>query len=124
MSRKIATEVVDIADLAAGGLRAVEVQGCKVLLCRVAEEIYAIENVCPHTNAPLTDGRLFGHELVCPFHGGRLDVRDGRPVEPPIRRAAGTFAVRRVEAGVEIEIPLKETSGHERSLDPRWPSGG
>ena len=109
MSGEIATEVVDVGDLGAGDLRALEVRGRKVLFCRVADEIYAIENVCPHASVPLTRGKLFGHELVCPFHGGRLDVRDGSPVELPIRRAASTFAVRRSEAGVEIEIPLDET---------------
>ena len=105
MSGEVATEVVDVSDLEAGGLRALELHGREVLLCRVADEIYAIENRCPHAAVPLTRGQLFGHELVCPFHGGRLDVRDGSPVEPPIRRAAGTFAVRRVAQGIEIEIP-------------------
>ena len=105
MSGEVATEVVDVSDLEAGGLRSLELHGREVLLCRVADEIYAIENRCPHAAVPLTRGQLFGHELVCPFHGGRLDVRDGSPVEPPIRRAAGTFAVRRVARGIEIEIP-------------------
>ena len=109
MSEEIATEVVDVSDLEAGGLRAVELRGRKLLLCRVADEIYAIEDRCPHAEAPLSRGQLFGHELVCPFHGGRLDVRDGSPVELPIRHAASTFAVRRSDAGVEIEIPLDET---------------
>ena len=106
MSTEIATEIVDVSDLEAGGLRALELHGRKLLLCRVADAIYAIEDRCPHAEAPLSRGQLFGHELVCPFHWGRLDVRDGSPVEAPIRRAAGTFAVRRVAQGIEIEIPL------------------
>jgi nitrite reductase/ring-hydroxylating ferredoxin subunit len=106
VSEEIATEVVDVSDLEAGGLRAIELHGRKLLLCRVADEIYAIENRCPHAEVPLTHGQLRGHELVCPFHGGRLDVRDGSPVEAPIRRAAGTFAVRQVAQAIEIEIPL------------------
>ena len=109
MSEEVATEIVDVKDLQAGESRALEVRGRKVLLCRVADDFYAIENVCPHATVPLTRGKLFGHELVCPFHGGRLDVRDGSPVELPIRRSAGTFALRRSEAGVEIEIPLENT---------------
>ena len=109
MSGRSATEVIDVTGLAAGELRAFVVRGRKVLLCRVEDDFYAIENVCPHASVPLTRGKLFGHELACPFHGGRLDVRDGSPVELPIRCAAGTFALRRSEAGVEIEIPLEDT---------------
>ena len=108
MSGEVATEVVDVSDLEVGGLRAVEFHGRKLLLCRVADDFYAIENRCPHAEVPLTRGQLRGHELICPFHGGRLDVRDGSPVEAPIRRAAGTFAVRQVAQGIEIEIPLTE----------------
>ena len=41
MSTEIATEIVDVSDLEAGGLRALELHGRKLLLCRVADEIYA-----------------------------------------------------------------------------------
>jgi nitrite reductase/ring-hydroxylating ferredoxin subunit len=86
------------------GLRAVEAQGRRLLLCFADGDCYALANRCPHAAVPLDQGRLRGFELECPVHGGRLDVRDGRPLAHPIRRPARTFAVTAVDGGIEIEI--------------------
>ena len=48
--------------------------------------------------------QLEGTVLECPFHGGKLDVRDGSPQRPPIRRPAATYPVRRVEGGFDIDL--------------------
>jgi nitrite reductase/ring-hydroxylating ferredoxin subunit len=42
--------------------------------------------------------------LECPLHGGKLDVRDGSPVAPPIRRPVATFPVRRTQDGLEVGL--------------------
>ena len=99
----MARQVVDVAELGPGGLQAARLGERKVLICRVADDYFAIENFCPHAAVPLSRGKLHGHELECPFHGGRLDVRTGAPIHPPIRRPAATFAVHRVEGGLEID---------------------
>ena len=95
---------VDVVGLEPGALRALEIGGRKVLVCRAGTAYYALENRCPHAAVELTLGQLSGHVLECPVHGGKLDVRDGRPCAQPIRRPAVTFAVR--PAGESIEIRL------------------
>jgi nitrite reductase/ring-hydroxylating ferredoxin subunit len=105
--------VVDVSDLAHGGLRAVEVAGRKLLLCRAEDGVYALENRCPHAFVPLDAGRLRGFLLECPLHGGTLDVRDGSPCGFPIRKPAATFAVRPVEGGVEIDLTSRAEGPRE-----------
>jgi nitrite reductase/ring-hydroxylating ferredoxin subunit len=86
------------------GVRALEVAGRPVLVCRAAGQLFALEDRCPHAFQPLSAGALRGFALECPFHGGTLDVRDGRPLGAPIRRPAAVLAVR--EAGGRLEIGL------------------
>jgi len=95
---------IDVAGLEPGAMRALEIGGRKVLVCRAGGAYYALENRCPHAAVELTLGQLSGHVLECPVHGGKLDVRDGSPCAQPIRRPAVTFAVR--PAGESIEIRL------------------
>ena len=84
----------------------VEVRGHALLVCRARGRLYAIEDRCPHAGASLEGGRLDGHVLECPLHGGRLDVRDGTPVEIPIRKPVERFAVREGLTGlVEVLLP-------------------
>ena len=96
--------VVDVSGFPGSGLRALAVEGRELLLCRAEGGWYVLENRCPHAGVPLSGGRLDGCLLECPFHGGKLDVRDGSPQAPPIRRRATTFDVRAVPDGVEIEL--------------------
>lgn len=89
-----------------GGLRAVVVRGLRLVLCRVGEVLHALEDCCPHAGVELSGGSLRGCVLQCPLHGGELDVRDGSPVTPPIRRRATTYPVRVRSGAIEIAVPV------------------
>jgi nitrite reductase/ring-hydroxylating ferredoxin subunit len=95
---------VDVSGLAPGETRAIEISGRSVLVCNALGAFYALENRCPHVATPLTGARLRGSVLECPLHGGKLDVRDGRPCAQPIRKPATTFEVRAAETGIEIRL--------------------
>ena len=95
---------VELAELSPGETCAVEVQGRRLLVGNAEGALFALENRCPHGLIPLTTGRLRGTVLECPLHGGKLDVRDGRPCAPPIRTRVATFAVRSAANGIEIRL--------------------
>jgi 3-phenylpropionate/trans-cinnamate dioxygenase ferredoxin subunit len=80
------------------------VRGRRVVVCRAGGRLFALEDRCPHASEPLSGGALRGFALECPYHGGRLDVRDGSPLAAPIRRPARTFPVRELASGVEIGL--------------------
>jgi 3-phenylpropionate/trans-cinnamate dioxygenase ferredoxin subunit len=92
-----------------GALQRVDVRGKSIVVCRVSDRLYAIADRCPHADVALSGGRLTGFVLECPLHGGRLDVRDGSPVEPPIRRSVERFAVRQGMRG-DLEILLPQSA--------------
>jgi naphthalene 1,2-dioxygenase system ferredoxin subunit len=76
----------------------VSVAGRDVAVYTVGSEVYASDNLCTHGHARLCDGFLEGHEIECPLHQGRFDVRDGRPACEPVTVALRVYPVR-VEAG-------------------------
>ncbi len=51
--------------------------------------LYAVEDLCPHAGALLSDGQLEGPVLTCPGHGSQFDVRSGErrrgPADVPLR---------------------------------------
>jgi naphthalene 1,2-dioxygenase system ferredoxin subunit len=101
-------ERIPIALPELGASRAFEVASRKLLLCNAGGTPYVIENACPHVRVPLEGGAIEGTVIECPHHGGRLDLRDGRPVRLPIRRVAETYAVRAAAAGgLEVAIPVR-----------------
>lgn len=73
-------EAGKVSELNNGMMKAVEVQGKEILLARVADKYYAIDNRCPHLGGNLSRGRLEGTVVTCPLHGSQFDVTDGRIV--------------------------------------------
>jgi nitrite reductase/ring-hydroxylating ferredoxin subunit len=63
---------------------AVELHGQEIALYRVQGQFYATDNLCTHGNARLCDGYLEGHEIECPLHQGRFDVRNGHAMCAPL----------------------------------------
>jgi naphthalene 1,2-dioxygenase system ferredoxin subunit len=72
----------------------VVVQGRDVALYTVGDELYATDNICTHGHARLCDGFLDGHEIECPLHQGRFDVRDGQPRCEPAIEPLRSYPVR------------------------------
>lgn len=84
---------------AAGDCHGLDVDGHRIGLFKVDETVYALDDICTHGNALLSDGEMDGHGIECPLHAGLFDVRSGRAMCAPLTRDARCHAVK-VEAGV------------------------
>ena len=88
------------ADLPQGKSLCVEVDGREILLCRTAEGLFAVDNMCSHAAARLCEGKLKGNKVFCPLHGAAFDVRDGTALTRPASIPLQTFELR--EEGGEL----------------------
>lgn len=95
--------VLDACALSDGALCAVEVEGLRLLLCRLQSEVFAFVNACPGSILPLDLGRLDGTTIVCPWHECRFDARSGRRLSG-VGEHLQTLPVR-IEAGM-IQLAL------------------
>ena len=95
---EVTAPVVAMAQLGEGEMASAEINGVAVLVCQVDGEYYAVSNDCSHARQKLSGGRLRGHEVTCPLHGARFDVRDGACKAAPAVRPIKTFPVT-LEAG-------------------------
>ncbi len=95
-------DLVAAAEIAPGSLRPFEVAGHKLLVCRAGDEYFAIENKCSHTGALLTRGRIRGDCIVCPVHGARFQLRDGKHLTPPASTGLRSFAARVRDGRVQV----------------------
>jgi len=69
------------AGAAPDGLRAVDVDGVRVLLVNIDGEVYAFRNECALDGRPLDGGRLANNVLVCPWHNCAYEARTGKRVD-------------------------------------------
>lgn len=85
-------------ELPADDVKGIAVAGRDIAVYTVGGAVYATDNTCTHGQARLCDGFLDGHEIECPLHQGKFDVRDGRPTCDPVTDALRTYPVK-VEGG-------------------------
>jgi naphthalene 1,2-dioxygenase system ferredoxin subunit len=69
-----------------------------IALYNAGGEIFATDNICTHGHARLCEGFLEGHEIECPLHQGRFDIRTGAPTCAPVTEAIRSYPIR-IEGG-------------------------
>jgi nitrite reductase/ring-hydroxylating ferredoxin subunit len=71
-------------------ITAVEVDGRRVALARVGNEVFAVEDRCSHKECALSEGILEGKSVLCPCHGGEFHLATGEalalPAKSPVER--------------------------------------
>lgn len=93
-----------LAELAEGKMRAAQVGGRDVVVCRTRDGLHALDNVCTHAYAKMDEGRLRGVRLICPLHGASFDVRTGAVLGAPASAPLAVHAVRVVDEQVEVAL--------------------
>jgi 3-phenylpropionate/trans-cinnamate dioxygenase ferredoxin subunit len=73
------------------------------LLLRVDDTYYCVEDVCSHDGQPLTDGALEGKEIICPRHGAKFDIRNGKATRMPATEPIRTFQVEVRSDGIYVQ---------------------
>jgi len=70
----------------------------------VGGEVFVTDNVCTHGHARLCDGFLDGHEIECPLHQGKFDVRSGKAMCEPLTADIRTYPVKIEDGYVFVEV--------------------
>ncbi|MCL6548231.1 MAG: non-heme iron oxygenase ferredoxin subunit [Alicyclobacillus sp.] len=99
-------KVATVQDVPVGEMRQVVVNEDEIALYHAEDGYYATSDVCTHASESLSHGRLNGHVVACPKHGGKFDIRTGAAVAPPCVVPVQTYPVQ--VRGDEIWIDYEE----------------
>jgi naphthalene 1,2-dioxygenase system ferredoxin subunit len=98
------TKVIELVAVPNDDVIAVQAGGRELAVYGVDGEVFVTDNICTHGHARLCDGFLEGHEIECPLHQGRFDIRNGKAMCEPLTEDVQTFPVR-IEGG-EVFVKL------------------
>ena len=86
-------KVAQVSEIKPGEMIAVEVDSEQVLLANVDGSIHAVDDICSHAYASLSEGDLNGAEVECPLHGGSFNVTTGEAMGPPADEPVRVYKV-------------------------------
>lgn len=101
-----------------GEMTRLELEDKPVVVARVEKDYFAFGGSCPHYGAPLNDGVLKGHELMCPWHHACFDLRSGARLEPPTLNDLARFPVRVENDSLYVTLPHDNVREPQGGVDP------
>ena len=76
------THFIDIAaldNIPRQGARVVKTQaGCIAVFRNADDQVFAIDDRCPHKGGPLSEGIVHGTAVTCPLHAAVFDLATGQ----------------------------------------------
>ncbi len=93
-------------DVKPGEMRRIKLGTHAILLANVEGSFYAVDDLCTHEDAILSNGALKGRCVECPLHGSRFDLSNGLPLEEPATLALRTHTL--VIDGNKIFVELAD----------------
>lgn len=97
-------KVVELSAVPADDVTAVHAAGQELAIYGVGGEVFVTDNVCTHGHARLCDGFLDGHEIECPLHQGKFDVRSGKAMCAPLTTDIRTYPVKIEDGFVFVAV--------------------
>jgi NAD(P)H-dependent nitrite reductase small subunit len=97
--------VAALADLADDAAFAAKLGNRRIALYRLDGKVYALDDVCTHALALLSQGFIENGAVECPLHGARFDIATGRCLTPPATVDLRTYEVRIERGEVYVRAP-------------------
>ncbi|WP_375282169.1 nitrite reductase small subunit NirD [Pseudooctadecabacter sp.] len=95
------TDWIDIAaldDVPARGARMIKTAlGCVAVFRTADDQVFALDNACPHKAGPLAEGIVHGTSVTCPLHNWVISLETGE-AQGADEGCVATYPAR-VEAG-------------------------
>lgn len=93
-----------IDDIPLRGARCVKTPQGKIGVFRTAEnQVYAIEDHCPHRGGPLTQGIVHGASVTCPLHNWVISLETGMALGAD-EGAVRTIPIRNIDGQLSIAL--------------------
>ncbi len=97
--------VLPLAEVARGRMRSCRVGERELVVCHTRDGVFAVDNICTHALARMSEGYLKGTRITCPWHGASFDVRTGAVLGGPATIPLAAYQTRIVNGMVEVAIP-------------------
>ncbi|WP_224826304.1 nitrite reductase small subunit NirD [Cognatishimia sp. MH4019] len=71
-------DIADLNDVPKRGARVVKTrEGCVAIFRTGADQVFALDNTCPHKQGPLAEGIVHGASVTCPLHNWVISLETG-----------------------------------------------
>lgn len=105
LTETIWLDLCAIDDIPIRGARVVKsVHGCVAVFRTAANEVFALDDSCPHKQGPLSEGIVHDKSVTCPLHNWVISLETGM-AQGADEGQVPTRQVRIIEGRINIALP-------------------
>jgi 3-phenylpropionate/trans-cinnamate dioxygenase ferredoxin subunit len=95
-----------LSELSSGEAAARTVNGRRVVVVRLDDDVFVLDDCCSHEDFPLSEGLVdeSSKEIECSRHGAMFSLVDGSAASLPATQPVSTYAVSVVGDVVSVEL--------------------
>jgi 3-phenylpropionate/trans-cinnamate dioxygenase ferredoxin subunit len=96
----------ELAELTPGGARRVDVDGRRLAVVRIDDDVYVIGDRCTHQDISLSEGEVHEDErtIECWKHGSEFSLETGEPSSLPATKPTPVYAVEIADGDVWVRF--------------------
>ncbi|NBT59624.1 Rieske (2Fe-2S) protein [bacterium] len=97
--------VATLPEIPVGNSKCIEVQGKMIAVFHTFQGWFALDERCSHRGGPLSEGKVDNHQVTCPWHQARFDLRSGQCLSNQKLSTLRSYKVVLEGEQVKIELP-------------------
>lgn len=98
------TAVVELEQIPVLGSRLIKTRTQSIAVFRGSDnQVFAINDSCPHKQGSLSQGMMHGTTVTCPLHSWKLNLASGEVLEPD-QGCINTYPVNVIEGQVYLQL--------------------
>lgn len=97
-------KITESNQLPPGRALALDVEGKRIAVFNVGGTFYAIDDTCPHSGGPLSEGEVAEGKVTCPWHAAEFSLKTGEVLSPPAFEGVQSYKV--VVEGNDFKIEV------------------
>ncbi len=91
-------------ELEEGKGRPYRIEGHAIALVRYEGVVHALEDICPHADAPIALGPVENGCIACPWHYAEFDLKTGAVLSGPATEGVSVYPVREEDGIVSVAL--------------------
>lgn len=112
----------NVDDIPLAGARVVVSPECRIAVFRTADnQVFALEDRCPHRQGPISQGIVHGKQVTCPLHNLVINLTNGETDDDgcaPVRTISA-----QVGEGGEVLLNIEDIRARQES-GSSWQASG
>jgi 3-phenylpropionate/trans-cinnamate dioxygenase ferredoxin subunit len=102
-----AVTLCSLDELVSGTARRFDIDGHRIAVVRIDDDVYAVGDRCTHQDISLSEGDVHcdEREIECWKHGSTFSLETGEPQSLPATQPTPVYAVAVVDGDVQVTLP-------------------